>query len=478
MTTLPNPGTFRVTFDTYAEAQGASILAPVSRIFVGDLCYVRDATGTALTTRGGAKWSPLGQATLAHWGVSGVPYLLNSAVTYTPPTVDETARVQQAVDWCLARGRDLIGDASRIIGITSTVYLGPRPGNSSPGTIKGGVRFADMNFAVIGGTWEMGDYSGTDQDLWTYGDAAIKIGGQSVNPHRYVVDRVYVDCRYTAATGIDIEGVTVARLSNLGVDRPARAGITVGEPNVINRSATDSILENIMVRGAPFGEPGYDDMSLRTSHGLVLRTSDFNVRGGIVSTCKINVVMGGGFNVQVSDLVSWTGKPVSGNEINMTIGKDAVGYRFVGCRFDDGQIRVRGFQGSFVGCYINQIDDAIRFIATEMNENANKFRFIANDVRGTGQVQLLTEGGGTWADFLGEWVGNTIMDGTSLTVQGKSLIQGYFTVYRDGRVRAVALTPTTSTPGMNAMWCVGADGTLYTYGGGNWYAHTGTLVTP
>lgn len=43
MSYLPNPGTIRSSFDSYAEAEAATVLAPINRIFVGDLCYARDA---------------------------------------------------------------------------------------------------------------------------------------------------------------------------------------------------------------------------------------------------------------------------------------------------------------------------------------------------------------------------------------------------------------------------------------------------
>lgn len=148
------------------------------------------------------------------------------------------------------------------------------------------------------------------------------------------------------------------------------------------------------------------------------------------------------------------------------------------------QVPVRGgsylpaFQGQFTGCSFSQYDNAqLVLIAHDANETATSLVFIGNRQRTAQAVSLQTDGSGTWADFRGEWSGNTNENGNSWSVQGKTLVQGYFSLYTDGRVRAAALTPTPATPGDTATWCVGSDGTLYTYGSGNWYAHTGTIVT-
>lgn len=471
MSNLPNPGTIRTTFDTYAEAQGASILAPVSRIFVGELCYARDAQGTALTTRGGITWSPQGQATLAHWNVTGTAYLLEGAFTYPVPTVDDTARIQAAIDWCLARGRDLHGDPSRIYGVTGRLFFGARTGNSAQANFRGGCKLADVNLAVIGGTWASGTITGTNPDNWTFGDAVLNVGSHLVNNHRVVVERVYVDCRYVAPTGIRWQATTVALLSNVHVDRPLQCGIEVGQPNVSNRSPTDSVLENVRVRGNPFGTPGYDDFNLRTQYGLVVRTSDFNVRGGLISTCKVNFVLGGGFNVQVTDLVSWSGKPETPGTVNAIVSEAAAGYRIVGCRFEDGHTQIRGFDGTVIGCYFNQFNNPLQFIATAANETATELVFVGNKQRGgSSTVSLLTEGGGSWGQFAAEWIGNQRDDGASLTVQDIALSQGYWRVKTTGVMRAAAMTPPSSSadPGTPAEFGFGSDGRIYWYAGGQW----------
>jgi hypothetical protein len=75
------------TFATREEAQGSFIPAPVTRIRVGSLRYVRDASGTALTTGASAKWSPDGTAVPDHFGAVG------------NGTTDDTAPVQLWVNW-------------------------------------------------------------------------------------------------------------------------------------------------------------------------------------------------------------------------------------------------------------------------------------------------------------------------------------------------------------------------------------------
>lgn len=84
---------------TYASrglAEVANVPASVDKISVivngMVLQYERDASGTALTTGDGAKWSPLNDATPEHWGAVG-------------DGSDETTAVQAMAEWTSANGR-------------------------------------------------------------------------------------------------------------------------------------------------------------------------------------------------------------------------------------------------------------------------------------------------------------------------------------------------------------------------------------
>lgn len=74
---------------TRAEAEAANINAAVLRIAVDGLLFIRDTSGTALTTGGGAKWSPDGVGTPQHFGV-------------VTDGTDCEPEMQRWLDWALA----------------------------------------------------------------------------------------------------------------------------------------------------------------------------------------------------------------------------------------------------------------------------------------------------------------------------------------------------------------------------------------
>ena len=77
-----------------AEAANVTPSADYITVIHGglELSYIRDASGTALTTGDGATWSPLGDATPEHWGVVG-------------DGSDETTAIHAMAEWTSARGR-------------------------------------------------------------------------------------------------------------------------------------------------------------------------------------------------------------------------------------------------------------------------------------------------------------------------------------------------------------------------------------
>lgn len=501
MSKLPNPGTIRVTFDTYTDAEAATILTPINRIFVGDLCYVRDATGTALTTRGGAKWSPQGRATLAHWGALGSPNApitgVGNAGQLSEPTGEDQSKIAAALLWCSQQGRRLYGDPDRVYGVTGPLYIGA----VTPAVRTWGIY--DINLYVKSwSAWVM-PRAGDDPDAWAQDAAVLLVGASPTNPLRFFEMRgIHIDCARLAGTGVRYLHATQINVEDVTVDRARTFGHDIGRPKygaVTTVSCTASRFTRLRSREfwfSPDPSDGYTDWTVRTSCGIRVSGSDCSVAESEFSTAAVCGALGQGFNVAFDNCLWWgnpngVSEPDYPSRVVTLVSRYACNYRFNNCSYQDGRVVVHGaavpvgggtttpaFQGQFVGCTLAQYTGPqIVFVAHDVNETASSLIFIGNRVRSNAAAVLNVSGTGSWGDFLGEWVGNTITGGTSLTVQGKILIQGYFTVYQDGRVRAASLTPTTSTPGMNAMWCVGADGTLYTYGSGNWRAHTGTIVT-
>lgn len=74
-----------------AGTAAAAALAPVQVLRVGRLAYGRDASGTALATEDGQKWSPVGNVTPNHWGAAA------------DGATDDTAAINSAIAWWKSR---------------------------------------------------------------------------------------------------------------------------------------------------------------------------------------------------------------------------------------------------------------------------------------------------------------------------------------------------------------------------------------
>jgi hypothetical protein len=505
MSNLSNPGTARTAFATYAEAQAASVLASVNRIFVGPLCYERDASGTALTTRGGQNWSPAagGPCTLAHWGVLGVPHgaaAVPQGFRYmAAPPVAETARIQAAFDWCVSRGLHLQGDPARVYGITAQVVFGARPLTGGGFTsVRDGARISDVNLRVIGGTWAAGSRAGLDDDAWTYGDAALVIGksvgaGGAGKP-LVNSERCRVDAARIAPVAIQITGTGLgARHIGHRCERGTEAEMVAGFPgNSTGSGAIDSFTNTdavfIAISGAsylfeersdgtfgPNDGTGWWGLSGRTSHGLVVRGSDMRFESCVFQTGLLCLMLGRGFDNQFNGCKFWSGATETDPNSRVThIGARAggltAGYRFTGCTFQDGQVYIKGMKGAWTGNAFGKFTfNQIRLVSTSPDETATGMVFVGNSCHDD-NVLFVTEGSGTWGEFQGEAAANNREDGTALQFQGQTLINGYFRVTVDGFIRAGLITPPVSSaaPGQTGDRGIGTDGRMYAYVGGQW----------
>lgn len=498
MSQLPNPGTMRSAFDSYAEAEAATILAPINRIFVGDLCYARDATGTALTTNGGTvKWSPQGIATFAHWGVTGSQLVPGNPGNLNEPATAEQSGLQAALDWCAANARDLYGDTSRVYGVTGPLSVGGSTGSRTWG-------LHNLNLYVKSWSGTVTPRAGDDPDAWAQDDAVLTFGPNGGNPLRaFSASRIHIDCARLAGTGVRYLRCGQSDFNDIRVDRARTFGHDIGRAEygaTTEISCTGCTFTGLRSREFFYSEDaadGYTDWTVRTSCGLRVGGSDVGFFDCVIDTAKVCLALGRGYNVGF-DFCRFWGNPSAKKSpeeysarYTAVVSKYACNFRFVNCRIEDGKVAWHGsliplsgggtlpaFQGSFIGCSFSQYNAAqLVMVAHDADETATNAIFIGNRQRSSQSVSLETSGAGSWGDFRAEWIGNTNENGNSWSVQGKSLVQGYFSMYIDGRVRAAALTPTPATPGDTATWCVGSDGTLYTYGSGNWYAHTGTIVT-
>jgi hypothetical protein len=500
MTQLPNPSATRVAFRTRAEAENARIMPGVSVIFIGNLAYVRDAAGTALTTRGGQNWSPFGRAYLAHWGVTGVANNSQPAVQpyMAAPSANEGPRIQAAFDWAVARGDILEGDPTRVYGTTVPLVFGARGG----GTAKNGAILRNFNVRAMPGTWTAGTRVGTNPDAWTYGDAVLTIGkaldaGGAGKP-QIGAEYCRVDAARIAPVSVRWMGAAASVQMHVLGERGTEADLFCGWPGDNTPAPID--LDGWANTGSTFiccegqsfkfsersdGVFGADDgtgwwgLTGRTAHTLVVRNSDQVFVNCVAATGLHALILGKGFSSKFQGCKFWNGKAKS-NTASLTaiITEGAQNYVFDACTFQEGRTSFRSFIGKADGCKFESfVHGSMELRAAVSGETAATFVFTGNTMDEDNAV-MATTGAGTWGDFGGVLVGNQKNDGTPFAVQGKLMVHGGFEVQNGGRVKVpvVSFTPNVGTAGRAGEILFAADGNLYAHTGTAWRQFTGTTV--
>lgn len=137
-------------FASRAAAAAATIPAGVKTIAVlhngVQLDYAEDATGTALTTVGGQKWSPRGQATPGHWGAVG--------------SGTETTLLQAFATYCAAKGQAAIFPAGTWT-FTSVDFAGANITSNAGAVLVGTpVNAGRISGVVLGGVSTDATYQG------------------------------------------------------------------------------------------------------------------------------------------------------------------------------------------------------------------------------------------------------------------------------------------------------------------------------
>lgn len=105
-------------YSDYAAAVAAkphAVLANIGVMSNGEvMTYVRDATGTALTTADGQKWSPATTAHVGHWGAVG------------DGVANDRLPIQQATNWVAQRGGGNLRFADRNYQVGSPILRSPK----------------------------------------------------------------------------------------------------------------------------------------------------------------------------------------------------------------------------------------------------------------------------------------------------------------------------------------------------------------
>lgn len=388
---------------------GASVVAETGATVISDM----------------AGWVPKLPLHMEHFGILGDE---NTAARSTPSeaTTDYTTLIQSAFDYANENGLTLHGDRDRVYGVSDTVIFGYRSALSG---ITPLAKLIDVNLSALSSAnWTSGDVTDPDPSVWTFGNAVLVIGRDpALSSGKYTLsaENVNVNCHRRAAVGVHFLAASQSKFSWMKAYGATEAQMRTGElggTDAVSCTGTDFYglhCAEYLYSADP--SDGYNDLTLRTSAALHHTSADCRFFGGIFSTSKHCLALGDFYNVAFIGSKCWNGEVrTDANSRTVVIGSLANNWNFQGCRFDDGQVRLLNFNGSFVGCQFIQFSaaDMIALEATSANETAEDLVFVANDVDDVAAL-LTTSGSGSWAGVRATVSGNKRRGSTAyFTIDG------------------------------------------------------------
>jgi hypothetical protein len=362
---------------------------------------------------------------MEHFGIFGDA---NTSDTSTPSeaTTDYTSLIQAAFDYANENGLALHGDPDRVYGVSDTVIFGYRSALSG---IAPFAKLVDVNLSALSSAnWTSGDVTDPDPSAWTFGNAVLVIGRDpalSSGKYNLTAENVNVNCHRRAAVGVHFNATTQTSFHGIKAYRATEAQVRTGKiGGTAQDQCTDTDFYDLHCSEYQYtADPsdGYNDLTLRTAAGLHHSSADCRFFGGTFFASKHSLALGEFFNSTFVGSKFWNG-PVrtDANSRTAVIGSLAAKWNFQGCRFDDGQVRLLNFNGSFVGCQFIQFSaaDTIALEATSASETAEDLVFVANDVD-DGAALLATSGSGSWATVRTTVLGNKVNGSTNyFTIDG------------------------------------------------------------
>lgn len=424
--------TFEAVADFEAWIAGGGTAPNGTYVFANGAPFYADDTFSGLPDKPG--WRIAGVATLAHFDVNGAD-IGSDTYYHAVPTVDEYLAIQEAFNFCVANGYDLIGDTSRVYGFATELNWG----STATVTPKGGAKLDDCHLTWIGAADTPIDKTDPDPDnwAWTTNPAALRVGNRAGDTDKYRVrlgPNVRVDgqrlkncIQFRGLEDVDIECFAVR-----GLDYEALIGVQGN-----NSAATTDC--KIKVRGWHYayeenssGVFGADDgtghygQTGRTSSGVVVYSSDVFVEPHLARG-KHNLIIGESYGATVTPISKVYSGPDRTAGVNaMIITPGANRYTWIGGDIQDGGLRVMSGNGKIIGLTLAQYShNMITLVASASGETFANFTLAScRFSSGAAEVVLETIGSGTWGAFAGTFYGNKNGNGTDMTIQGRKFSIG------------------------------------------------------
>jgi len=232
------------------------------------LQFVRDASGTALTTAGGATWSPLGDVTPEHWADAPTAESLVAMLAYA----SLTGRRGVVVGTYDISGAEIVDDTGGLIDWSAAVLITTAAGQADPefriGPVAGDLVQADAALLAIvqeivtSGQWVRG--ARTFAALGAYAGQAVRIASTEA----YIA-------RYASASSHRIEVYVVVA--------DAEGNLTAPLPFSVPSSVTLTVADREILR-AP----------LEVRAPQVVVSSGYTDRGAVIRVNRSNTILIGG----------------------------------------------------------------------------------------------------------------------------------------------------------------------------------------
>jgi hypothetical protein len=330
---------------------------------------------------------------------------------------DDRVALQRCLNYAMTVGAE-VNLYNKLYACSGKLFVnGAQPINWHDGTIK-----------AIGTTWGVeGAASG----------ALVEVQRPSGTQRRHKILGINLDCNYVARTGWYLYRVGSGTTF---INNHARRFLDYGHwAKSYDDGNNDVTLTNCTAAEATFNdEPKYSDYSLRTGVAFYLEdTADTTLLGCVGSSSKHALkIVGGGpngtmFNFNIIGGNYWNGNArTDTTSVTVLVEAEVHNGQFNGCRFDDGAVKLYSFDHQFNGCkFIQFAHNQLQLVATEVGETAAELSVVGNTFSGDATpVALLTEGSGTWGEVSANWAGNKNMDGSFVSIQGKTLITNGLTI--------------------------------------------------
>jgi hypothetical protein len=305
---------------------------------------------------------------------------------------DDTTAIQDAIDYASSLPYGGIVDGLGLTyAISSRINLGG----------ENAVRLQNIKLVAIG-VWGTGD-AGIMLEV-TRPTASLIIPTNNLNSG----SNIKLFCNRLAGSGLRLNNAGSVKFNDVYVHGFLEYGVWA---KAAGDGLNDAVLTNVISQEyswsngttiAPGDYLGYSDYSYRTGIALYLDNVADMAFINVTGALSLNAIKFEGicFSNKFIACTLWGNRNAIGasSAAIMSIPYDTShGGQFIGCRFDDSPIELRGHEQTFSGCRFIQTNPAIKLIATVASSDGEGLTVSGCEFTGSSTpITYVTEGAGSW----------------------------------------------------------------------------------